>query len=115
MRGFSGMPDIPTFEQAFGLNSWLSRTILCTASGKTRRMHAPEIEGTVEDEISVLKGNYADYDFFFLHVKKVDSYGEDGNFGEKVKRIEEFDALLPGIQELNPMSWSSPATIQRRR
>lgn len=103
MRGFSGMPYIPTFEQAYGLNALAVATYpmyrgLATLVG----MHAPKLEGTVEDEIAFLKEEYDNYDFFFLHVKKVDSYGEDGNFVEKTKRIEEFDALLPKIMELNP-------------
>lgn len=103
MRGFSGMPDIPTFEQAYGLNALAIATYpmyrgLATLVG----MQAPALEGSVEDEIAFLKDQYDNYDFFFLHVKKVDSYGEDGNFAEKTKRIEEFDALLPKIMELNP-------------
>jgi 2,3-bisphosphoglycerate-independent phosphoglycerate mutase len=103
MRGFSGMPDIPSFEQAYGLNALAIATYpmyrgLATLVG----MHAPKLEGSVEDEIAFLKAQYDKYDFFFLHVKKVDSYGEDGNFAEKANRIEEFDALLPRIMELNP-------------
>ena len=103
MRGFSGMPDIPTFEQAYGLNALAIASYpmyrgLATLVG----MHAPALEGSVEDEIAFLKDQYDNYDFFFLHVKKVDSYGEDGNFAEKSKRIEEFDALLPRIIALNP-------------
>ena len=103
MRGFSGMPDIPSFDQAYGLNALAIATYpmyrgLATLVG----MHAPTLEGSVEDEIAFLTEQYDKYDFFFLHVKKVDSYGEDGNFIEKTKRIEEFDALLPKIMALNP-------------
>ncbi len=103
MRGFSGKPDIPTFEQAFGLHALAIATYpMYRGLAKLVGMHAPELKGTVEDEIDFLRANYAAYDFFFLHVKKVDSYGEDGNFAEKVKRIEEFDQLLPQIEALNP-------------
>ena len=103
MRGFSGMPDIQTFGQIYGLNALAIATYpmyrgLATLVG----MHAPALGGSVEDEIAFLKDQYDNYDFFFLHVKKVDSYGEDGNFAEKTKRIEEFDALLPRIMALKP-------------
>ena len=42
------------------------------------------------------------YDFFFVHIKKTDSYGEDGNFDGKVHEIEKVDALLPRILALDP-------------
>jgi 2,3-bisphosphoglycerate-independent phosphoglycerate mutase len=103
MRGFSGKPDIPTFEQAYVLNALaIANYPMYRGLAKLVGMQAPALEGTVEDEIAFLRENYAAHDFFFLHVKKVDSYGEDGNFAEKVKRIEEFDLLIPRIQEMNP-------------
>jgi 2,3-bisphosphoglycerate-independent phosphoglycerate mutase len=103
MRGFSGKPDIPTFSEAYGLKALAVATYpMYRGLAKLVGMTAPDLEGTVEDEIAFLKSKYEEYDFFFLHVKKVDSYGEDGNFPEKVKRIEEFDALLPQIQAMNP-------------
>jgi 2,3-bisphosphoglycerate-independent phosphoglycerate mutase len=57
---------------------------------------------SIEDEIKTLRSVWNDYDFFFLHIKKTDSYGEDGNWEEKVKVIEEFDKNLPKILELKP-------------
>jgi 2,3-bisphosphoglycerate-independent phosphoglycerate mutase len=103
MRGFSSMPPIPSFEDSFGLNALAIATYpMYRGLARLVHMDAPTIEGTVEDEISILKQRYSDYDFFFVHVKKTDSYGEDGNFKEKVKRIEEFDVLLPKILELKP-------------
>ncbi|MBI3592822.1 MAG: 2,3-bisphosphoglycerate-independent phosphoglycerate mutase [Nitrospirae bacterium] len=102
-RGFSGLPDIPTFEEAFGLNAIAIATYpMYRGLAKLVGMNAPAIEGSVEDEIQFLKQNFDKYDFFFLHVKKVDSYGEDGNFGGKAARIEEFDRLLPEILQLKP-------------
>ncbi len=102
-RGFSGMPHIPTFEEAFGLRS-IAIAVYPMYRGLARLvgMETPAVEGGVEDEISFLKQKYNDYDFFFIHVKKIDSYGEDGNFKGKTERIEEFDMLLPQILELNP-------------
>ena len=97
------MPHIPTFQEAFGLNALAIATYpMYRGLARLVEMDTPALEGTVQDEVDFLKSRYKDYDFFFLHVKKVDSYGEDGNFAEKCRRIEEFDALLPQILELNP-------------
>jgi 2,3-bisphosphoglycerate-independent phosphoglycerate mutase len=57
---------------------------------------------TISDEVETLKEHWSNYDFFFFHVKKTDSYGEDGDFDKKVKVIEEFDQYLPVLLELKP-------------
>jgi 2,3-bisphosphoglycerate-independent phosphoglycerate mutase len=102
-RGFAQMPHIPTFQEAFGLKSLAIATYpMYRGLARLVGMDTPVIEGSVEDEIKFLKQKYNDYDFFFLHVKKIDSYGEDGNFEGKAARIEEFDKLLPQILELKP-------------
>jgi len=102
-RGFSGMPQIPTVKEAFGLKSLAIATYpMYRGLARLVEMDTPEVEGGVEDEIKFLKQKYNDYDFFFVHVKKIDSYGEDGNFEGKTARIEQFDKLLPQIIELNP-------------
>jgi 2,3-bisphosphoglycerate-independent phosphoglycerate mutase len=103
MRGFSNMPHIPNFDEAFGLKALAVATYpMYRGLAKLVGMETPALEGTVEDQINFLKSKYSEYDFFFLHVKKVDSYGEDGNFSGKADRISEFDLLLPRILELKP-------------
>ncbi|MBI4698599.1 MAG: 2,3-bisphosphoglycerate-independent phosphoglycerate mutase [Nitrospirae bacterium] len=102
-RGFSNMPHIPTFHDAFGLNALAIATYpMYRGLARLVEMKTPALEGSVEEEIEFLKQKYGEHDFFFLHVKKIDSYGEDGNFTGKAERISEFDKLLPQILELKP-------------
>ncbi len=49
---------------------------------------------TLAEQIEELKASWDKYDFFFIHFKYTDSTGEDGNFNEKVRRIEELDSVL---------------------
>ena len=57
---------------------------------------------TIADEFVTLRDNFQNHDFFYLHIKKTDTYGEDGNFAAKVKIIEEADQYIPALLELNP-------------
>jgi 2,3-bisphosphoglycerate-independent phosphoglycerate mutase len=103
LRGFSQVPDIPHFEETYGIKP-LCIAVYPMYRGLARLigMTAPELSGDLREEIDFLRLNYNDYDFFFLHVKKIDSYGEDGNYQGKVSKIEEFDKFLPEILGLNP-------------
>lgn len=102
-RGFSQIPDIPRFEAVFGLRP-LCIAVYPMYRGLARLigMDAPDLKGDLKNEVRYLTQHYDEYDFFFLHFKKVDSYGEDGNFGGKASKIEEFDRELPNILSLKP-------------
>jgi 2,3-bisphosphoglycerate-independent phosphoglycerate mutase len=67
-------------------------------------MDVKDEPGSYEEALAILKNNYNDYDFFFFHVKETDLAGEDGNFEEKVKAIEDVDKFLPGISGLDPQA-----------
>src|SRR2546430_15998761 len=45
---------------------------------------------------------YDNFDYFFIHYKYSDMYGEDGNFDAKRKAIEELDAALPILLQKKP-------------
>ncbi len=61
-----------------------------------------EGQSTLEQEIALVERELPRTDFLFLHVKKTDSAGEDGNFAAKVKVLEEFDRLVPRLVALRP-------------
>lgn len=104
LRGFSQKPKMKSFEERFGLKACAIAVYpMYKGLASLVGMKVINFEGqSIEDEIKILNEVWQDYDFFFLHVKKTDSYGEDGNYEGKVKVIEEFDKNLPQILELKP-------------
>ncbi|HND52999.1 MAG TPA: 2,3-bisphosphoglycerate-independent phosphoglycerate mutase [Pirellulaceae bacterium] len=103
LRGFSGRPALPTYEEVYGLKAaaiavypmykGLAQLVGMQIVGKAQ---------TLDQQLDVLEQNWKDFDFFFIHFKYTDSTGEDGNFAAKVQRIEELDAVMPRIAALNP-------------
>jgi 2,3-bisphosphoglycerate-independent phosphoglycerate mutase len=103
MRGFAKHPGFPTFDQVYGLKAGAVAVYpmyrgLASLLGMTLLETGP----TVADEFKAVAAHWADYNFFFVHVKKTDSMGEDGNFDGKVHVIEEVDAALPMLTALKP-------------
>jgi 2,3-bisphosphoglycerate-independent phosphoglycerate mutase len=56
----------------------------------------------VEDLFTTLENSFDDFDFFYVHVKKTDSAGEDGNAPDKIAVIEKTDTQIPRLLALNP-------------
>ena len=73
-----------------------------TPSGSVMSTVCPGTGDTIESEVETLKEHWDADDFFFFHVKKTDSYGEDGNFDGRVEVIEHVDHVLPEILGLGP-------------
>ena len=104
LRGFSKDPRLPQFPEIYGLRA------ACVAvypmyRGVSRLvgMHVHDFEGEKpEDEFNAAASIWDDFDFFFIHIKKTDSMGEDGDFDGKSGVIESVDAALPLLLNLNP-------------
>ncbi|MGB9893052.1 MAG: 2,3-bisphosphoglycerate-independent phosphoglycerate mutase [Candidatus Saccharicenans sp.] len=104
LRGFSkfpshlpSMPDLYKIKPASIANYPMYR-------GLTRLlgMEVLEVGPATEEIFEVLEKNYDRYNFFYLHFKKTDSAGEDGNYENKVKAIEEIDSYIPRLWNLKP-------------
>ena len=103
MRGVAKKPDIPTYEEVYGLKS-AAIAVYPMYRGLARLVSMDVLDAgqTLDDQCERLKAAWNDYDFFFIHFKYTDSTGEDGNFDAKVARIEELDAAIPKMTALNP-------------
>lgn len=95
MRGFSLKPSIPKMQEIYGLNP-LAIAVYPMYKGLARLIGMHVIDGIedIKSEFDVLRGNFDQYDFFFLHIKPTDSAGEDGKFDEKVRVLEEVDSYI---------------------
>lgn len=103
MRGFSAKPNIPSYEELYGLKA--AAIAVYPMYKGLASLVGMDIVGEAQDlsqQLEVLKQNWDKYDFFFIHFKYTDSTGEDGNFDAKVKRTEELDTAIPSIMDLDP-------------
>jgi len=103
LRGYARYRRYPSLRERFLLNP-LAVAVYPMYRGIARLLGMTVAGGadTIEKEFALVRENYGTYDFFFLHVKPTDSRGEDGDFEGKVKVIEEVDALLPQLVDLEP-------------
>jgi 2,3-bisphosphoglycerate-independent phosphoglycerate mutase len=103
LRGFARHPDLPSMKDCYKVNA------ACIATypdyrgvAKMIGMEVLKTGNEIADEFSTIEERWADHTFFFVHVKKTDSLGEDGNFDGRVHKIEEVDALIPRLVALKP-------------
>ncbi len=104
LRGIAKDPGLPQLQDIYQLRA-AAIAVYPMYKGVARLvgMTVIDFEGDrPHHEIAALKKVWDQYDFFFIHIKKTDSYGEDGNFEAKVHEIEAVDAVIPDILALNP-------------
>ena len=104
MRGFDIYEPLPNFCELY---KWRACAVaaypMYKGVSKLAGMRViEEGQSTIEEEIELVEREFPNTDFLFLHVKKADSMGEDGNFEGKVGVIEHFDRLLPRLMDLKP-------------
>lgn len=120
LRGFAKLPSMPTYSELFGLHA-ASIAVNGMYRGVSRLvgMEVLNLDGiTIADEFAALAANWDKFDFFYIHIKKTDTCGENGDFAGKVKVIEEVDSFIPGLMALQPDvvivsgDHSSPAVLK---
>jgi len=103
IRGVAKYRRYPSMKERYGLHA-------CSIAGYPMYkgitgllgMDVLSTNGEISDEVHCLSSHWEDYDFFYVHVKKTDSKGEDGDCRGKMAVIEELDRYLPEIRALKP-------------
>jgi 2,3-bisphosphoglycerate-independent phosphoglycerate mutase len=103
VRGFSLPPSIPRMQELYKLNpAAIAGYPMYKGLAKLLGMRAYPVGPETRNLFETLEARWADHDFFYLHYKKTDAAGEDGNFEAKVRAIEEVDAFIPRVEALKP-------------
>jgi 2,3-bisphosphoglycerate-independent phosphoglycerate mutase len=103
LRGIAKRPQIPTFEEVYGVRpAAIAVYPMYRGLARLVGMTVLDAGSTVDDQMARLEAAWNDYDFFFVHYKYTDSTGEDGNFAAKVEKTEAVDAAIPRITALGP-------------
>jgi len=104
VRGFSKYPAIPSMKEAYKLTpAAIAVYPMYKGLAQLVGMDILKVPGeTLSDEIALLKKEYNNYDFFYVHSKETDAFGEDGNFEGKVNKLNEIDKIIPELLSLDP-------------
>ena len=104
LRGLAQDPGLPQFPEIYGMRAGAIAVYpMYRGVASLVGMEAIRFEGErPKHQVDALAQAWDEYDFFFMHVKKTDSYGEDGDFDAKAHEIEAVDAEIPRILELEP-------------
>lgn len=104
LRGFATDPCLPSYKELYNLRAaCVAQYPMYRGVGRLVGMDVIKFEGkSSSDQFKAVADRWNDFDFFFIHVKQTDSYGEDGDFQGKVDAIECVDAALPTLLALNP-------------
>jgi 2,3-bisphosphoglycerate-independent phosphoglycerate mutase len=103
LRGFSKFPHIPPMQELFRLRpAAVANYPMYKGLARLLGMDVLEVGSRPDDLFDALEKSFADHDFFYVHFKKTDSRGEDGDFAAKVAAVEELDSFIPRLTALNP-------------
>lgn len=103
LRGFSKLPDLPTFERLYHLDGGaFAGYPLYRGVAACCGMEVVPCGKHLSEMVPVVADSWDRFGFFFLHIKQTDAAGEDGNLDAKVAVLEEVDAALPALMDLGP-------------
>jgi len=103
LRGFSKRPQLPSLSDVYKIKAAaISNFPLYRGLARLVGMDLLDAGNTLGDLFSTLQNHFEEYDFISLHVKHIDTAGEDKNFNQKVELIEQLDRHIETMIKLKP-------------
>lgn len=103
LRGLDTVRQLPSMADRYGLRA--ATVAIYPMYRGVARLVGMDVLGQphdLEEQVAAMRAAWDDYDFFFLHHKKPDEAGHDGDRAGKVAGIEALDAVLPQVRDLAP-------------
>jgi 2,3-bisphosphoglycerate-independent phosphoglycerate mutase len=101
LRGFDTHKELPSFPDRYRVKALaIAAYPMYVGISRLLGFQTHQVDGAAPEEVDALAELLPAHDFVFMHVKKPDSAGEDGDFPRKVAAIEEVDALIPRILDV---------------
>ena len=101
LRGLAKRPTMPSIAETCKFRAGaIAAYPMYRGLAKLVGMDVINTGSTFEEEMETLRKSWDKYDFLFLHYKRADTAGEDGDFQAKIRALEEIDG---SIDELHGM------------
>lgn len=103
LRGISSFRRYPAMNEVYKVKSAaIAQYPMYRGLARLLGMDILDVGDKLENLFDVLEKVYSEYTYFFVHVKKTDSAGEDGDWPTKVEVIESVDKQVPRVLALKP-------------
>ncbi|HYM14526.1 MAG TPA: phosphoglycerate mutase, partial [Dehalococcoidia bacterium] len=101
LRGIAKHPPMPSIVETCKFRAAaIAAYPMYRGLAKLVGMDVLQTGTTFADEIVTLREHWDRYDFFFIHFKRADAAGEDGDFQGKIAALEEIDAHMEELHAL---------------
>lgn len=101
LRGLAKQPPMPSISETCKFRAAaIAAYPMYRGLAKLVGMNVLQTGETFADEVETLKSTWDEYDFFFIHFKRADAAGEDGDFQAKIHALEEVDGYIDQLHAL---------------
>jgi 2,3-bisphosphoglycerate-independent phosphoglycerate mutase len=103
LRGFDTVHELPSMGDRYGVRpATVAIYPMYRGVAQLVGMNVLPKPSDLRGQLAAMRSDWPTYDYWFLHHKKPDTAGHDGDRPAKVAGIEALDEVIPELMDLNP-------------